>query len=88
MTNKHINIQAKASDPSTFWQGKSGKYYRTLKEAKKDDGTGVYNPDSFRINKSLWSSHKHTIIYSLIAILFVCLIIYGQRIGKLEIKIK
>lgn len=85
---KHINIASKPGNPSTFWQGESGKYYRTKHEAEADNGQNTVTPEDYAITKTIWDKHKHTIIYSLIAVLFIAIIVYGVRIGKLEIKIK
>lgn len=38
MKYRYITVSAAPGEPSVYWKSVSGKYYRTLSEAKKDSG--------------------------------------------------
>lgn len=44
-----LHIEAKAGDPNTFWQGKSGRYYRKRRLAKADDPNRAVDPNRYAL---------------------------------------
>lgn len=81
-----IHISAKEGEPSTFWKSASGKYYRTKKEAEKDQGTAV-NPEDYRIDVSFFTKYKTYILGAFCAAIVAALIIWGApkiaaKLGK------
>ena len=82
-----INISAKQGEPSTFWKGQSGKYYRTKKEAIEDDQTKAVNPSDYEIKVSFLVKYKNYILAALVAAILAAAVIYfapviAKKFGK------
>jgi hypothetical protein len=73
MTSKHIS--AKSGDPNTFWQGASGRWYCTKKEAETDEASAAVNPDTYVIKKTFWNAHSKQ-IYLIAGIITIALVAY------------
>ena len=53
-----LHINAKEGNYSTFWQGKSGRWYPKLYQAAKDNAQYAVNPEDYRYDKPFWREHK------------------------------
>lgn len=53
-----LHINAKEGKYSTFWQGKSGRWYPKLYQAARDDAQNAVNPEDYRYEKPFWREHK------------------------------
>jgi sensor c-di-GMP phosphodiesterase-like protein len=71
-----LHITAKPSDPSIFWKGASGKWYRTIADAKADIETKAVNPADFEIKKSWFAKNKKYIIIGVVVICAIGLIAF------------
>lgn len=69
MQYTYLTISTAPGNPSVYWKSNSGKYYRTLKEAKADTGTNTL-PDPTTI-KTGTGSDNLVIIAIFILVLFV-----------------
>lgn len=70
-----LNISAQPGQPSTFWQGKSGRWYRTKNHAISDKEEYAVNPDDYAIGKS-WFQRNPTLVALIVVTLIISLIIY------------
>lgn len=80
---KHIS--AVEGKPSTFWVSRTGKYYKTKKEAAKDEGK-VENPDDYVIKKSFLTKYKTYILAAFIGAIVTAAILYGAPIVIKKLK--
>lgn len=46
---KTLHIKANPGSPNTFWEGQSGRYYRTKRAAAYDKASEAVNPDDYRL---------------------------------------
>lgn len=81
---KHVS--AKEGQPSTFWRSKSGKYYRTKKEAIADNGKNTANPSDYEISVSFLTKYKTYILGALVAAIVAALLFYF--VPKVAAKLK
>jgi len=80
-----LNISAAQGDPSTFWQGASGRYYRTKADAETDDMSKAVDPANYYYSKSFWAKNKKTIIWSIVAIIIIGGMIWLYKTGRINI---
>lgn len=64
-----LHINAKEGNYSTFWQGKSGRWYPKLYMAIKDKESDSVNPEDYRYEKPFWRKHKVAIAVVLTAVI-------------------
>ena len=78
-----IHVSSKEGDPSTFWQGKSGRYYRTKKQAIEDDKKKAVNPSDYEVKVSFLVKYKNYILAALVAAILAAAVIYfAPKIAK------
>lgn len=75
-TPKVVHVSSKEGEPSTFWQGKSGRYYRTKKQAIEDDKNYAVNPADYEIKVSFLVKYKNYILAALVAAILAAAVIY------------
>lgn len=80
-----VHISARPGYPSVFWQGKSGKYYRTIKEARTDKEVGTVNPEVYVYHKSFWNLNKKTLWWCFVFLVLAVFFIYLYKKGKITI---
>lgn len=80
-----VHVSAAEGQPSTFWKSKSGKYYRTKKEAIEDKGDAV-NPADYEIEVSFFTKYKTYILTALVGAIVVAAMFYF--IPKITAKLK
>lgn len=81
-----INISAKQGEPSTFWKGQSGRYYRTKTQAIQDDAKNAVNPDDYKIKVSFFVKYKKYILAALVAAILAAAVIYFAPMISAKIK--
>lgn len=63
-----MHISAAPGDPSTFWQGASGRWYRTKALAESDIQGNAENPEDYRIEKTFLDKHGKIILIGLLIV--------------------
>lgn len=81
-----MNISAAPGQPSTFWQGASGRWYRSMKLAETDIEGNAVNPEDYMYTKSFWAHNKKTVIWCLVATVIIVGMIFLWKKGKITIK--
>lgn len=61
-----MHISAAPGQPSTFWQGKSGRWYTNKQAAENDVAMNAVVPQEYVSEKSFWHRNKTTIIVLLV----------------------
>ena len=72
---KPLHISAAAGQPSTFWQGSSGRWYRSIADARADRAANSVNPEDFVIPRPFWRRRQRLIIAA-IAVIGCLLAVY------------
>lgn len=83
---QRLDITSQPGWPSTFWQSKTGKWYRTKKEAIKDDGKAV-DPNGYIVEKSFWKQNKNTIIVCVAVAILLAALMWCWRAGVITFKV-
>ncbi len=81
-----INISAEQGQPSTFWQGASGRWYRTMALATTDKAADAVNPEDYMYKKSFWAQNKKTILWCAVAAVIVVGMVFLWKKGRITIK--
>lgn len=80
-------ISAEPGNPSTFWQGASGRWYRSREDAKKDNVAKAVNPDDYIYYRSFWAHNKKTIIWCLVFVILILAFVYLYKAGYLVLHV-
>ena len=68
-------VSAEPGQPSTFWQGESGRWYTKKKLAMLDqDGTNV-NPEDYEVKTSWWKRNGKAVTISTVVSLIIAIAI-------------
>lgn len=80
---EYIHISTASGNPSTFWISRTGKYYRSKRQAENDSGKNTVNPEEFKLQKSFWDQNKKTIIFFLGIGIIVAMLMWLWRTGTI-----
>lgn len=88
MNETPLHINAAPGNPNTFWQGASGRYYRTKKAAQQDNAEEAVNPEDYALAKTFFAKHKKKIIVAAVAVavVVVLVVLYKKRIIRINLK--
>ena len=73
---KIVHVSAVPGQPSTLWQGASGKYYRRKAQAESDSGLYAITPESIEKNKQSFFVQHKLLCTAIIAALIASFIVY------------
>ena len=73
---KIVHVSAVPGQPSTLWQGASGKYYRHKAQADADKGIGTITPESIEKNKQSFFVQHKLLCTAFMAALIASFIVY------------
>lgn len=79
----YMHISARPGQPSTFWQGKSGRWYKKLKHAELDDQKNEASPATYTYEKSFWEQNKKTVLWCLGFVVIITLLMWLWRTGTI-----
>ena len=74
---KIVHVSAVPGQPSTLWQGASGKYYRCKAQAESDSGLYAITPESIEKNKQSFFVQHKLLCTATIAALIAAFIVYS-----------
>ncbi len=75
-------VSAEPGQPSTFWQGESGKWYRTKRLAQLDNQSNAVNPNDFEVKTTWWKRNNKAVKISAIVsviVVIAAIIIYKKK---------
>ena len=80
----YMHISALPGQPSTFWQGESGRWYTSKLAAENDYVDNAVDPQAYVAPKSFWHEHRFAIIAVLVV---VALALAGYTAWKFKAKL-
>ena len=80
----YMHISALPGQPSTFWQGESGRWYTSKSAAENDVALNAVDPQAYVAQKSFWHEHRFAIIAVLVV---VALALAGYTAWKFKAKL-